>query len=379
MNTRHILVMQPWLHRLSHEILYGVNDFFADSGSFKVEVTRLLWDWSAISSAASWECDGLIAPVLHLSEYERIRDLGWRCVSTYGGAEWAGIPRIDADHYATGAMAAEHLLAQGYESFAYIGDKRLAALQLRRDGFSDRINRERKKVTVYEYAVYLHIDEATRNLWLRRLQELPKPCGVYCSDDQTARIICALARASGIHIPDEMAMLGTQNDEGLCRGMNPQLSSVHIPYRQIGFEAARLMNQWIVQGAPPDSPSPVLPSHVAERASTQALAVEDENLRVAIRYLREHYAEKISMPLVAQKAGLSLRNLQRRFQEQLGHTPQAELQHIRINKVKQLLRDTNSTLEDIASQTGYLSANYLCEHFRRSTGQSPGVYRNKNR
>lgn len=379
MNTRHILVMQPWLHRLGHEILYGVNDYFAGAGSIKVEVTRLLWDWSMISSAASWECDGLIAPVLHAEEYQRIRKLGWRCVSTYSGATWRGIPRIDADHYATGVMAAEHLLGQGYESFAYIGDRQLTALSQRRDGFVDRIARDRKQVTVHEYSVYLYTHGKARGEWIRRLKQLPKPCGVYCSDDQTARIVCTLARTCGIHIPDEMAMLGTQNDEGLCRGMNPQLSSVHIPYRQVGYEAARLLDTWITVGKRPETPPPVAPSHVEVRASTQALAVEDPNLRTAIRYLRDHYAEKISMPAVAQKAGLSLRNLQRRFQQQLGHTPQTELQHIRINRVKELLRQTNITLDDIAGQTGYLSANYLCEHFRRATGQSPGTYRQQNR
>lgn len=379
MNTRHILVMQPWLHRLAHEILYGVNDYFSATGKLKVEITRLLWDWSAINNASSWQCDGLIAPLLHEADHQRIQQLGWRCVSTYGGSNWPGIPTVDADHYATGVMAAEHLLGQGYESFAYIGDGNLSALTRRRDGFVDRLTLDHKKVKVFEYKLYLHLDGNSRQEWTRRLQKLTKPCGIYCSDDQTARVICTLARMSGIHIPDEISMLGTQNDEGLCRGMNPQLSSVHIPYRQVGYEAARLIEQWIITGKSPVSPPPLPPSHVAERASTQALAVGDENLRTAIRYLHEHYSEKISMPVVAQRAGLSLRNLQRRFKLQLNQTPQAALQYIRINRAKQLLRETNLTLDSIAGKTGYLSANYLCDQFRRTTGQSPGAYRSKNR
>ncbi len=371
--------MQPWLHRLAHEILYGVNDYFTEFRNHQVEVTRLLWDWSTISAASAWRCDGLIAPVLHDKEYDRIKKLPWRCISTYGGIAWPDIPTVDADHYATGVMAAEHLLGQGYESFAYIGDRNLAALTQRHQGFLDTLKSEGKTARSFEFNLFLHIDERSQKEWTARLLNLPKPCGVYCSDDQTARTICSLARACEIAIPDEMAMLGTQNDEGLCRGMNPPLSSVHIPYRQVGYEAARLMEQWWTAGGPPASPPPLPPSHVEVRASTQALAVEDQNLRTAIRYLREHYAEKISMTVVAQKAGVSLRNLQRRFQEKLGHTPQTELQHIRINRVKELLRESNSTLEDIASQTGYLSANYLCEHFRRATGQSPGAYRNNHR
>jgi LacI family transcriptional regulator len=85
------------------------------------------------------------------------------------------------------------------------------------------------------------------------------------------------------------------------------------------------------------------------------------------------------MPDVARHSGLSLRNLQRRFHQHLGHTPQTELQHIRVQRVKELLRETNLTLDDIAQRTGYQSANYLCEHFRRATRQSPGTYRNQNR
>ncbi|HMP77717.1 MAG TPA: substrate-binding domain-containing protein [Kiritimatiellia bacterium] len=376
---RHILVMQPWLHRLAHEILYGVNDYFSESSRRQVEVTRLTWDWSSISAAAEWHCDGLIAPVLNQVEHDRVKALRWRCVSTYGGARWHGIPTVDANHYATGVMAADHLLGQGYESFAYIGDRNLTALNERHRGFLDTLARKGKSAISFEYRLFLHIDERNRKEWTRRLKSLPKPCGVYCSDDQTARVIAWLARAGGISVPDEIALLGTQNDEGLCRGMNPPLSSVEIPYRQVGYEAARLMDQWWSLGKAPVSPPAIPPSHVAVRASTQALAVEDENLRVAIRHLRGHYAEKISMSEVARTAGLSLRNLQRRFQQKLGHTPQTELQHIRIHRVKELLRETNLTLEAIAGQCGYLSANYLCEQFRRATGLSPGAYRARNR
>ncbi len=380
MKIKHILVFQPWIHHLSHEILYGVLDYFSETGSHRVEVMPIMWEErSGLSGAQQWECHGLIAPLISDALYRRVAALKWRCINTHSGMTRKGVPCVDIDHYATGCMAAEHLLGQGYESFAYIGLGGMRALELRGQGFLDTIRAETKTVSAYSLPDVLDIPERNRKQWTTRLQKLPKPCGVYCSDDQTARSVTSFARSIGIHVPDELAMVGTQNDEGLCRGMSPPLSSVHLPYRKVGYESGRLLDEWIKTRKRPASPPPLPPSHIEVRASSQALAVEDENLRRAIRYLRAHYMDKVSMPDVARQSGLSLRNLQRRFQQHLGHTPQTELRRIRMQRAKELLRDTGVKLEDIADQTGFPNANYLCEQFRRLTGVSPGTYRSQNR
>lgn len=375
MRVYKIAVMQGWLHQFAQDVLAGVIDCFRALPSANVEVVQLPWLMSDLHQEGStWKIDGLIAPIIAENLYNTVTNLGWKCVSTHIGVQWTGIPQVDVDHHATGVMAADYLIRQGFEHFAWLGPDNFEAMTRRRDGFSRHLKEKGAQAILLEFKNSVHsLPHTSLTEWLLKL---PKPCAIYCQDDMSALYVNSICREIGTHVPDEIALLGNQDSKLLCEGMQPTLSSTHLPYRKVGFTAAQMLYDWLSDRKKPESPVVLQPSHIEVRASTETLAIEDPQLRKAIRYLRDHCTENsLNMDDVARQAGLSLRDMQRKFKQKLGHPPSFELRQARIRTVKTLLRETTFPLEEIAWRCGYPSANYLCAQFRQISGITPGEYR----
>lgn len=373
---KHILVMQPWQHQLSHEIYHGILDYVAHHAPGAYSCSRFPWEVDRLKrEGASWEVDAFVAPVITRELYEILRGFGWNCLSTHIGVDTLGIPQVDIDHQATGRMAAEYLLTLGDLHMAYVGLHKLEALQNRKRGFLERMEKAGREVSVFEVAVVLEVADPGQPDITTWLKALPKPAAIYCSDDDFALEIATRCRNLTIGVPDEVAILGTQNDLALCRECMPGLSSVHLPYHKVGYEAMAVADQWLRTDKCPNAKTEIAPSHVEVRPSTDVLAIGDPNLVRAVRLLRDHCTDPPSMERIAREAGLSLRVMQLRFKELLGHTPGEELRRARLERVKQLLRETTLSLEEIAESAGFANANTLCEQFRKQTGTTPGRYR----
>lgn len=368
--------MQNWQHQLSHDIYHGILDYVGHRAPGCYVCSRIPWNSPELQNhAENWDVDAFLVPVLNKDIEARVRSLGWRCVSTHIGLPTPGIPQVDMDHHATGVMAADYLLSLGDLHIAYVGTHKLAALRKRKQGFLDRMKRAGRTVSVFEVAVVLEVpDPGQPNIaaWLRAL---PKPAAIYCCDDDFALEISTLCRNMNLSVPDEVAVLGTQDDLALCRECIPELSSVHLPYHKVGYEAMAAADRWLRTHRPPPPKTEIQPSHIEVRPSTDVLTVSDPNVVRAVRILRERCTDPPPMSHIAREAGLSLRVMQLRFRELLGHTPGEELRRARLERVKQLLRETSLTLEEIAESAGLANANTLCEQFRKLTGTTPGTYR----
>lgn len=375
-SLKHILVMQPWQHHLSHEIYHGILDYVAHHAPGLYSCARIPWDLERLEQdGRSWEVDAFVAPVISSGIYTRIRKLGWKCMSTHIGEPFTDIPKVDVDHAATGRMAADYLLQLGTESFAYVGLTTLTALTWRRDGYIARLHEKKRGVQTYEVPLTLEAPGEKKPMFASWLKKLPKPIAFYCSDDDLAVDVMSRCLNAGYKVPDEIAILGTQDDPALCREVVPGLSSVNLPYHRVGYEAMGLIHAWLRNGKVPPEETAIPPSHVTVRPSTDMLSLPDPQIVKAVRQLREQCCENPDFNEVARKAGLSLRVMQNRFKSLLGHSPGEELRRARLERVKQLLRETNMTLEEIADRCGFANANTLCEQFKKQTGKTPGTYR----
>ncbi len=373
---KHILVMQPWQHQLSHEIYHGIPDYVAHHAPGAYSCSRFPWEVDRLKrEGPNWEVDAFVAPVISRELYEILRGFGWNCLSTHIGVDTPGIPQVDIDHQATGRMAAEYLQQLGTDHFAYVGLTLLNALTLRRDGFVQALTDRKKPVHLYEVPITLDAPPKKQAPFAHWIKRLPKPAAIYCSDDDLAVDVMTRCLFAGFAVPDDIAILGTQDDPALCREVLPGLSSVHLPYHKVGYEAMGLIHHWLRRGKPPAEQISIAPSHVTVRPSTDMLAVPDPQIVRAIRYLREHCCENPDLNQAARHAGLSLRVMQLRFKKLLGHSPGEELRRARLDRVKQLLRETTMTLEEMADQCGFANANTLCEHFKNMTGKTAGNYR----
>jgi len=208
----------------------------------------------------------------------------------------------------------------------------------------------------------------------RRVKQLEKPMAIYCTTDYFGHRLIQLCRDEGIHIPEEIAVLATENSESICESVHPYLSSIDIGYREIGRRAAKTLHELMLGKSVPEC-TLLPPLRVVSRQSTEVLAIEDERLRTATIFLRNHYLEKVDINQLAASVGLSRRGLEYLFRSKLQRSPHEEIMRLRFEQAKLLLRTTRLNIEEIAERAGFNTGHYLCYMFKRHVGKAPSTYR----
>lgn len=286
---------------------------------------------------------------------------------------------ITCDNLSIGEFAAKHLFGQGLRKFAYIGFDGVRWSDLRLEAYREHLVAQGHDVAVH--LVPLAPQESAQpklhtalTSWL---QELPKPIGVFVGNDDLARAVAELCGLNAIHIPDEVALLGVDNDELICELSNPPLSSVPLAAQNAGYEAAEMLD-CLMEGETPKTScvqAEALP--VVVRRSTDRLAIEDPEVLKAIQFIRDNSSRLIQVGDVVNVTTLSQRTLHNRFTTALGHSIVKEINRQRALHIAGLLTDTNWSLSRIAWKLGYLDDSHLVRFFRREMGEPPGAYRRR--
>lgn len=195
-----------------------------------------------------------------------------------------------------------------------------------------------------------------------------------CTDQLGFWLLDTCARA-GIHVPEEAAVVGVENDEALCTIALPRLSSVQYNGLRIGFEAAAVLDQLMKGKAAPAREVLIPPLDLIIRESSDIAAINDPVVGEAVRFIRTHACEGISVEDVLDVVPISRSALERRMVQAIGRAPNAEIIRVRLNHVRLLLRETSLSLAKIAEQTGFEHPQYMSALFKSKTGEPPGVYR----
>ncbi len=370
-----IIIAQHWQLELGHEIGRGVFEYARQKHPWRI-LRNSLDDTR--QNHTKWSMDALIFALDPARpENELLIKAGLPLISTHALPEHPEIPQAFMNQLVVGEMAATFFLNRHYQHFAFVN--RYAdseAHRLRGKGFRETLGAQGIKPHELTFPRPAEFDSMKGEI-IDWVTSVPKPAAIFCSDDTTAREIIELIHPVHCMVPDDIAILGCEDDIMLCETCRPSISSVHIPYRRIGFEAARLTDE-IIQGKAPRSI--VLESaKITERLSTSLLATQDNQLRRAVDFIQRNICEHITAQDAARHAGLSLRVLQKRFKAELGQTPARYIQHVRIEKAKTLLETTDRSVDDIADIVGYSHGLSLSKTFKALTGESPVKYRRKHR
>jgi LacI family transcriptional regulator len=329
---------------------------------------------------ADLQPDGIITP-LQL-ELRFVAALGLPTIVAPGLETMPGMINIINDDTAIGMTGAEHLCELGLRNFAYAGFDGQPWSLGRLEGFRHRLSQAGFDVHCRLVPFHLRRPAAARGEQelVRWLEDLPKPVGLMACNDEFALSLCELCRCSELHVPDEVAILGVDNDEVLCEMSSPPLSSIAILAQHAGHEAARLLDLRLREKKSSCGEMVIArPSHVVRRQSTDMMTVDDPEVAETLRFIRQNMHRTIQVADLLEHLQISRRILERRFKQLLGRSPHEEILRVRVEKVKQLLASSHLTLPDIAERVGFAHFEYMSVMFRKATGQTPGQYRRQFR
>jgi LacI family transcriptional regulator len=332
-----------------------------------------------------WKPDGIICQIYDDRLAKVYRQTKRPVVELFESRAASEFARVLPDDIAAGKLAAQHFVERGFRHFAFFGAPWMIWSREREAGFREEIERvfgERAGAGAsFTFASHGSDTRPTIDGQRRRaeamgiwLASLPKPLAVFVANDLWGFEVVQAARELGLHVPDEIAVLGVDNEELLCEIAHPPLSSIRIGAEQIGHAAVATLEQ-LLQGKPASSSvARVPPLEVVTRQSTDILAVEDPNVAAAIRHIRLHAAEGLSVKEMLQAIPVNRRTLERRFVTILGHTPLEEIHRVRLERAKVLLQ-TDMPIYEVATRSGYATPEYMASSFLKATGQTPTAFR----
>jgi LacI family transcriptional regulator len=221
-----------------------------------------------------------------------------------------------------------------------------------------------------------HEDPPAIMSWLERL---PRPCGMFCCTDSWARVVARYAQVAGVRVPEDLALIGVDNDTVDCELASPPLSSVAVPWRTVGEKTAWLVGQALSGANIARERIVIPPVDVIPRRSTDVAAVDDPIVARAMSWIVEHASRRLTLHGIARATSCSRQRLEQRFRAAIGRSVMQEVRRARVDVAKRLLSTTNLSLPLVAEQSGFTSAALLSVAFRGETGVPPGAYRRRFR
>lgn len=358
--------------------LHGPWSFYITPGDFEQALPKMkLWGGAGI--IARVETKEMANAVLAADVSTVLLDADPRVTGKAPKLEL--LSEVSSDSEGAVRMAVGHLLERGFEYVAYVGiphrvwsDRRLAA-------FCDAMREAGFEPNIYPFPHSKRDGswEREQPILAKWIEELPKPIGVMACNDDRGRGVLEACRMAGVRVPEEVAVIGIDNDELLCELADPPLSSVALNTEHGGYRTAHLLDQLMHGKISTPQHLVVEPTQVIARRSTDVQTYNGKEVGAALSFIHRYRARNFTVSDVAKTVGISRRNLEVKFRRALGRTILSEIQRVRLDHAKRMLRETDLPIPSVAESSGYNSASYLTQVFRKEVGVSPAKYRNRYR
>jgi len=363
-------------------LIQGVADYIHANDDWQVLVAP--WGrYERITLPTHWIGDGVIARVVYpeLADQLVARNIATVNVSWYRHSE-GRIPQCTVDETLVAGMAAEFFIDRGFRQFAYCGSSfRPNHDDLLEKSFTAYLRSKAFKCHSLApkagHDVYLP-SEADHKQLMQWLRDLPKPIGLLAFDSLQARQVVEACQLGKIVVPHEVAVLGGEHDLLSCTISKPQLSSIDQSPRRVGWAAAELLAKLMAGEPVPKQRILLPPARIITRQSTDAVAVDDDMLALAIRFIHQHSQERIQVEDILDAAPISRRALEKGFRKCLGRSPAEAIRRARVDRAVQLLCDTSWAMPRIAVACGFERPELLTRAFRRELKMTPSEFRRQH-
>lgn len=321
------------------------------------------------------DVDGILSETDHKGMYAALLATRVPTITVAGMPIEHGPPAVIVDNRAVGRMAVDHLADLGLRDIGFVSCPNTHYSRQREDGVVQRIRHRKLKLWRCPE------EAATKNeqaliAWLR---SLPNPVGIVAANDRKALAVSRACRLAELHIPEQVALLGVDNEDETCRLADPPLTSIDHGTRRIGYEAAAMLDQWMTTGRRPQKSVLVQPIGVVARPSTDLLATRDPDVGAALRFIRARANVALKVSDVLNHVAVSRRSLELHFQEEIGRTIHEEILRVRIERAKHLLITSDQNILQIGTACGFSYASQFSRAFTRETGKTPLAFRHEFR
>lgn len=279
------------------------------------------------------------------------------------------------DDELTGRMVAEHLLEKGLQEYVFFGWMRHSFARMRFKGFSDRLAEVGKKAILFDGQELDNVQNRFYHHLGEHLESYTRPFGFFCAYDYLAQISIQAARMRGIQIPDDLCIVGVDNN---CEHYTVSITSVDPDYEGVGFIAANHLHQ-LINGKKTPKQYLVPPLKLHVRASSDKNTSSESVIASAYQFIQNHPERLVTVEELSKALDMSRRNLYYLFDKHLKRTPMDEIVRVHLDKARDLLRTTNDSIRDIAKESGFSSAKHLWKHLVKVTGMTPTEYRKNSR
>jgi LacI family transcriptional regulator len=365
----------------NHEVLTGIRDFSTPDRGWICHFIDPRPDLLPLVS--QWEPHGIIVFLGDTEIARRVQELERPFVDVAAWVPNPTWPQVGFDDCAIGRMAADYFLKLGYEQYAFIGNPSLAYSGERQTGYMEVLRSNGYNASTF--AADPNRFPPARG-WtmggvdgelISWLTSHPKPLAVFAENDERALLVSEACRVGGLRVPNEVAILGVDDDPYLCGLGFPSLSSIATPMRRLGYLAAERLNQ-LINGMPIGREKTLLPpSCVMERHSTNSVAYGNPDVAAAMRFIRDNAVMGAGVDDVVAAAGVSRRTLERLFEAEVGSSILGELTRVKMDRARAMLASSSDPIKAIALECGFQSQTWLATAHRKAYGITPLQYRNQ--
>lgn len=362
-------------------MLSGIGRYIEAHGPWSTFLELRAFESSVPPWLANWDGDGIISRTYSAAMADAIASAGVPTVEVRSTVYNQDCPFVGMDNALMGEAVAEHFLNRGYRRFAAYTLDNEAFFRERVRNFVSRVEGagapcECLPAQGEQSPADWEEHQAKLIGWL---ESLAKPVGVFAANDQLAVQLLDACQRGGIAVPEEVAVVGCENEKTLCEFASPTLTSIQYDGEMVGYRAAETLDRMMNGEKPPSRPTLIPPKAIEVRGSSDEFVIEDPIVLRTVKLIRAEAFTGITVGEICKRLGISRSTLERRMKQSLNRGTKEELLRVRFREVNRLLRNTNFTIDTIAENAGFTHAHYLQTAFRERYGLTPGSYRKRNR
>ena len=374
-------------------IMTGITEYTHKKGNWQL----IIWPDNSRESLSFLKqrgCKGAFVSTQTARQAKELLQLGIPVIAISTLQNMFSLPFISANSKEVAELACEYFLKKKFKNFAFFGLTQAKWSRERMEYFSVYLAQAGYETHVFKKEQIPITNDVTSfaKLWIdttltqrqqelvKWLKQLPKPIAILASCDILACHLSNAVKEADLSIPNEIAILGVDNDQTMCNICDPPLSSIALNYKKAGYNAAKLLKRIISgQTSMRGQRIDIQPTHVETRGSTDIFAIDDPDVVQALKYIKQNSNKPLQVNEVASHVYISKRSLQSKFQKTLGRSIHEEIVQAHLEIAKAMLVETNLPIDEIASRSGFHYTSNMRRAFKQFTGLLPQKYRQQRR